>query len=137
MKPIRSGAAPWAAAGSQPARAAWDAAAARGAAPLCFALFLSIALAQTNDLVAVVSKPVSRTVDLPAELQPYLTVALHAKVAGYVERVLVDRGSVVKQGDLLAELSAPEMTAQIAEGAFKVQACEADRVQAEAQLGAA
>ena len=137
MKPIRSGAAPWAAAGSQPARAAWDAAAARGAAPLCFALFLSIALAQTNDLVAVVSKPVSRTVDLPAELQPYLTVALHAKVAGYVERVLVDRGSIVKRGELLAELTAPEMTAQIAEAAFKVQASEADRMQAEAQLGAA
>jgi len=64
----------------------------------------------------VISKPVSRTVDLPAEIQPYLTVSLHAKVPGYVERMLVDRGSVVKQGDLLAELSGPEMTAQIAEG---------------------
>ena len=62
---------------------------------------------------------------------------LHAKVAGYVERVLVDRGSVVKQGDLLVELSAPEMTAQIAEAESKVQAAEADRLQAEAQLAAA
>jgi RND family efflux transporter MFP subunit len=58
-------------------------------------------------------------------------------VAGYVERVLVDRGSVVKQGDLLVELSAPEMAAQIAEAESKVQGAEADRLQAEAQLGAA
>ncbi len=67
------------------------------------------------------SKPVSRNIDLPAEILPYLTVSLHAKVAGYVERVLVDRGSVVKQGELLAELSAPELKAQIAEAESKVQ----------------
>ena len=56
---------------------------------------------------------------------------------GYVERVLVDRGSIVKQGELLAELSAPEMQAQIAEAESKVQAAESERVQAEAQLAAA
>ncbi len=56
---------------------------------------------------------------------------------GYVERVLVDRGSVVKQGELLVELSAPEMQAQIAEAESKVQAAESDRLQAEAQLAAA
>jgi multidrug efflux pump subunit AcrA (membrane-fusion protein) len=50
--------------------------------------------------------------------------------------VLVDRGSIVKEGDLLVELSAPEMAAQIAEAESKVQAAEADRLQAEAQLGA-
>ena len=97
---------------------------------------VSLAWAQSADLVAVVSKPVSRTIDLPGEFQPFLSVALHARVPGYVERVLVDRGSVVKQGELLAELSAPEMQAQIAEAESKVQAAEADRLQAEAQLAA-
>ncbi|HLY19015.1 MAG TPA: efflux RND transporter periplasmic adaptor subunit [Bryobacteraceae bacterium] len=99
-------------------------------------LLLPVAFGQSGNLATVVSKPVSRTVDLPAEIQPYLTVALHAKVAGYVERVLVDRGSVVKQGDLLAELTAPELKAQIAEAESKVQATESDRAQAEAQLAA-
>jgi len=80
---------------------------------------------------------VSRTVELPGEFLPFLMVSLHAKVPSYVDRVLVDRGSVVKQGDLLAELSAPEMAAQIAEAQSKVQAAEADRLQAEAQLAAA
>lgn len=93
--------------------------------------------AQSSDLAPVVSKPVSRTVDLPAEIWPYLSVSLHAKVPGYVERVLVDRGSAVKEGELLINLTAPEMDAQIAEAEAKVQAVDADRLQAEAQLAAA
>ena len=95
------------------------------------------ARAQNADLVPVVSRPVSRTVDLPGEILPFLSVPLHAKVPGYVERVPVDRGSIVKEGDLLAEMSAPEMTAQIAEAISKVQAADADTLQAEAQLAAA
>jgi len=100
-------------------------------------LLVQVSRAQTGELVPVVSKPVSRTVELPGEFLPFLTVSLHARVPGYVERVLVDRGSMVKQGDLLAEMSAPEMSAQIAEAESKVQAAEADRLQAAAQLAAA
>jgi len=95
------------------------------------------AFAQSSETVAVIAKPVSHVVDLPGEILPYLEVSLHAKVPGYVERVLVDRGSVVKLGDLLVELSAPEMKAQIAEAESKAQAVEAERPQAEAQLAAA
>jgi len=51
-------------------------------------------------------------------------------------RVLVDRGSPVKQGQILVELSAPEMKAQIAEAESKLQSAEAEQVQAEAQLAA-
>ena len=96
-----------------------------------------VASSQTGDLVAVTAKPVSRTIDLPGEITAFLSVSLHARVPGYVERILVDRGSVVRQGDLLAELTAPEITAQISEAQSKVQAAEADRLQAEAQLAAA
>jgi RND family efflux transporter MFP subunit len=95
------------------------------------------AFCQTPGLAAVVSKPVSRTIDLPGEILPYLSVAVRAKVAGYVERIVVDRGSAVKQGDLLAELSAPELQPQIAGANSKALAAEADRLQAEAQLAAA
>ena len=97
----------------------------------------SLAFSQAGDLVPVVSKPISRTVELPGEFLPFLSVSLHAKVPGYVERILVDRGSRVEAGQLLAELSAPEMAAQIAEAESKVQAIESDRLQAEAQLAAA
>ena len=63
-----------------------------------------LAWGQGPEMAAVVSKPVSRTVTLPGEIQPFLSVALRSKVAGYVERVLVDRGSAVKEGDLLVQL---------------------------------
>jgi membrane fusion protein (multidrug efflux system) len=102
-----------------------------------FFLVTACAFGQTPELATVVSKPLSRTVDLPAEFQPFQSVELHAKVRGYVERVLVDRGSVVKRGQLLVELTAPEMRAQIAEAESKVQALESDRLQAASQLAAA
>ena len=104
---------------------------------MVLAALAPLAWSQAGDRVAVVSKPVSRTVDLPGELLPFLTVSLHAKIPSYVDRVLVDRGSAVKQGQLLVQLSAPEMAAQVAEAESKVQAAEADRLQAEAQLAAA
>jgi RND family efflux transporter MFP subunit len=99
--------------------------------------FAALAVGQTTELAPVVSKQLSRTLDLPGELQPFQSVSIHAKVRGYVDRVLVDRGSEVKQGQLLAELTAPEMKAQIAEAESKVQAAESERLQAEAQLAAA
>src|SRR5437773_1991741 len=70
--------------------------------PVLLVLVLAaVGWSQNVELVAVVSKSLSRTVDLPGEFQPFLMVSLHAKVPGYVERVLVDRGSVVKQGQPL------------------------------------
>jgi membrane fusion protein, multidrug efflux system len=104
--------------------------------PISLMVFGALGRAQNESLAAVTSKPVSQTVILPAEIWPYLSVSLHAKVPGYVEHVLVDRGSLVKEGDLLLNLTAPEMDAQIAEAESKVQSAEADRIQAEAQLAA-
>jgi multidrug efflux pump subunit AcrA (membrane-fusion protein) len=96
--------------------------------------FAWTALSQTIEWVQVVSKPVSRKIDVPGEIQPFLSVALGARVSAAVEQVRVDRGSVVEQGDLLVELSAPDLVARIAEAEAKVQTVEADRLQAEAKL---
>ncbi|HEY7334281.1 MAG TPA: efflux RND transporter periplasmic adaptor subunit [Bryobacteraceae bacterium] len=101
------------------------------------AAFSPVARPQAIELVPVVSKQASRMTGLPGEILPFLTVSLHAKVPGYVERMLVDRGSRVEEGQLLAELSAPEMAARIAEAQSKVEAADADSLQAEAQLAAA
>ena len=100
----------------------------------CLLTALAIGWSQTTEFVPVIARPVSRIIELPGEFQPFQNVSLHAKVRGYVERVLVDRGSIVKRGQILAELSAPEMNAQIAEAESKVQAAESDRLQADAQL---
>jgi len=47
----------------------------------------------------------------------------------------VDRGSTVKQGQVLITLVAPEMTAQIAEAESKVRRCSS-AAEVEAKLGA-
>jgi hypothetical protein len=49
----------------------------------------------TADLAPVVSMSLWQTANLPGEFQPFLMVSLQARVAGYVEKVLVDRGSAV------------------------------------------
>src|SRR5207248_7130873 len=54
-----------------------------------------------------------------------------------VKQVNVDRGSPVKQGQLLATLEAPEMQAQIVEAQSKAQSVELQRAEAEAKLAGA
>jgi membrane fusion protein, multidrug efflux system len=89
------------------------------------------------EVVPVVAKAVERQVRLPGEFQPYLSVSIFARVPGFVRDVSVDRGSSVKQGQILARLDAPEMEAQIAEAESKVQALTLQRAEAEAKLAAA
>lgn len=51
-------------------------------------------------------------ISVPAELKPDERVAIYAKITGFVETLLVDRGDQVKKGQLLAVLEAPEMLQQ-------------------------
>src|SRR5712692_7955812 len=86
------------------------------------------------EVVRVASKAVQREVKLPGEFRPYLGVPSFAKVSGFVEKIEVDRGSVVKEGDLLATLVAPEMKTHIVEAQAKAQAVGLQRAEAEAKL---
>jgi membrane fusion protein (multidrug efflux system) len=74
------------------------------------------------EVVPVVSQRLETTTRLPAEIYAYESVALYPRVNGFVEDVLVDRGSAVRKGQLLARLSAPELTAQRAEAESKLAA---------------
>ncbi|HEY2014460.1 MAG TPA: efflux RND transporter periplasmic adaptor subunit [Bryobacteraceae bacterium] len=95
----------------------------------------SLAFAQQPiELATVAAKTADRKLTLPGEFQPYQEVEIHAKITGFVERVLVDRGSHVKKDELLATLDVPEMKAQRAEAEAKVQSLEAQRAEAEAKL---
>lgn len=48
-------------------------------------------------------------ISVPGELYPYEQVALHAKVTGFVKKLYADRGDMVRKGQLLAVLEAPEI----------------------------
>jgi membrane fusion protein, multidrug efflux system len=88
----------------------------------------------TVTVTAVTSQEVNRQLRLPGELLPYQDVALYAKVQGFVEKIYVDRGSVVRRGQLLAEMSAPEMAAQFREAEAKARSSGSQRIEAEARV---
>lgn len=90
--------------------------------------------ASTVEAVNVVARKLAITVRLPGELQPYEVVAVYPKVTAFVDSISVDRGSVVKSGQLMARLVAPELAAQRAEAQSKLQSAEAQRLEAEAKL---
>jgi membrane fusion protein (multidrug efflux system) len=72
--------------------------------------------------------PITRTVALPAVVRPREQATLYAKVAGYLKTIRVDKGDAVREGQLLAEIEAPELLADetrlkaelaVAEAAFR------------------
>ncbi|MHC5310507.1 efflux RND transporter periplasmic adaptor subunit [Myroides sp. LJL116] len=65
-------------------------------------------------------------ISLPGELEPYEKVEIYAKVAGFVDQILVQTGDYVKKGQLLAVLKAPEMQHQVLADQSKVEKAFSD-----------
>ena len=76
-------------------------------------------------LVPVEKGKLSSTIAVPGELMPYQEVDLYAKVNSYVKKLLVDIGSEVHQGQLLATLEAPEINSQLAAAQSRIKQQEA------------
>jgi len=72
------------------------------------------------------------SVTRPASVQSFQHANLYAKVSGYLQHQVVDIGDRVKQGELLAEIFAPEIPA----GVEKAQA-DVRRAQAMVEVGVA
>lgn len=83
------------------------------------------AVIPTVETVSVQEMQASYTLQLPGEVLPYEQVKLYPKVKGFVKDIYVDRGSPVRQGQLLAVLEAPEITqASMAASAKKQEVLE-------------
>lgn len=80
--------------------------------------------------VRVSAHPLDVTITLPGELQPYQAVAIYPKLTAFVQWIGVDRGSKVRQGQLLAKLVAPELVSQRAEAQAKVSSAASRTVEA-------
>ncbi|HEY9789032.1 MAG TPA: efflux RND transporter periplasmic adaptor subunit [Candidatus Obscuribacterales bacterium] len=85
----------------------------------------------------VVQQVLSRDYELPGELVAYQDVAVHPKVEGFVQHMNVDRGSVVKRGQVLLTVSAPELDAKVREASAKVQSERSAFMQAQSKLSSA
>jgi membrane fusion protein, multidrug efflux system len=70
-------------------------------------------------------RPISGNVQLPGVMQPFQFVQLFPKINGFVRSVTVDRGSVVRQGQVLITLEAPEIEQQVAAAKLKYTQAQA------------
>jgi membrane fusion protein, multidrug efflux system len=104
--------------------------------PLVFSLPAFSQSPARVEMAKVESHSSVRTVPLTAELAPFLQTDVEARSPGYVEKVLVDRGSVVHKGQLLVQLSAPEINSQTSASEANLHQAEAEVAQAEAQAAA-
>jgi RND family efflux transporter MFP subunit len=70
--------------------------------------------------VVTVSSPArggnSYTIDLPGRLEAYSRAPIYARVSGYLKNWHVDIGSQVRSGELLAQIEAPDLDQQLAQG---------------------
>jgi membrane fusion protein (multidrug efflux system) len=84
--------------------------------------------------VKVESKTLLRNDQLPGEINAYQDVLIYPKVPGFVKWLGVDRGSVVKEGQLMARMYAPEYLARRNEALARVSAAKADLAAEESRL---
>ncbi len=70
-------------------------------------------------------RQISGSVQLPGVMQPFQFVQLYPKVSGFVKYVPVDRGSIVKKGQVLITLEAPEIEQGVAAAKLKFTQAEA------------
>jgi RND family efflux transporter MFP subunit len=87
---------------------------------------------KTVAVVKVVRKSLQTTTTLQADFAPYQDILVHAKVSGYVSRILVDIGDRVKQGDLLATLEIPELQDNLNKAQAALSASEQEVAKARA-----
>lgn len=77
------------------------------------------------ELAYVKSMKPAKQIALPGELKPWNKVSIHPKVKGFVRAVNVDRGSIVKKGQVLAQLEAPEIISELSQAKAQLIAAEA------------
>lgn len=63
-------------------------------------------------VLKVQRRDIRQTLTLPANISPWYQATLYGKVSGYVKWIGFDKGDVVKKGELLAVLDAPEIEDQ-------------------------
>ena len=69
----------------------------------------------TVGVTKVIKKSLGRDITLSSELVPFQEIDVYAKESGYVKKLLVDYGSHVKAGEVMAVLEIPELQAQLQE----------------------
>jgi HlyD family secretion protein len=85
-----------------------------------------------SKLSKVETGDIARSVVATGKIEPRVKVEVKSKASGIVEKLLVDYGQYVKQGDILAELDKEELRARVREARASLAAAQAAEQMAEA-----
>jgi len=88
----------------------------------------------TVGITKVIKKSLGRDITLSSELVPFQEIDVYAKEAGYVKKLLVDYGSHVKAGQVMAVLEIPELEAQLQEDEAEIKNASNQVVRAQHEL---
>src|SRR5690242_908216 len=69
---------------------------------------------------------VYRYINLPGEVRPLYEVTLFAKVNGYLDKLMVDKGDSVKAGELIADIDVPELRANLVKYKAELELAQAE-----------
>ena len=75
----------------------------------------------TVGVTKVVKKSLGRHITLSSELVPFQEIDVYAKESGYVKKLMVDYGTHVKLGQVMAILEIPELEAQLQEDRAEIK----------------
>jgi RND family efflux transporter MFP subunit len=75
----------------------------------------------TVGVTKVVKKSLGRQITLSSELVPFQEIDVFAKQSGYVKKLMVDYGTHVKTGQVMAILEIPELEAQLQEDQAEIK----------------
>ena len=83
-------------------------------------------------VTALVGRAETREISLPGEIHGYYETPIYAKIAGYIKSMLVDKGSRVRAGQLVATIESPETDQQTrnAKATYEIAALTDRRYQA-------
>ncbi|MGA7918030.1 MAG: efflux RND transporter periplasmic adaptor subunit [Candidatus Acidiferrales bacterium] len=81
-------------------------------------------------VVKVERRNLAVTLEIASEFLPYQEVDVYAKVSGYIQKLYVNWGDHVKEGQLLAVLEIPELQQQLAQDEANVRRSDQDLARA-------
>ena len=71
-------------------------------------------------------KSATLNTDFPASIQGQQNIEIRPRVEGYIDKIFVDEGAVVKAGQPLFKISAPEYEQQVRTAAASIKSAQAD-----------
>jgi RND family efflux transporter MFP subunit len=85
-------------------------------------------------VVKVARHDLASDLEISSEFEPFQEINVYAKVSGYIQKLYVDWGTHVKQGQLLAVLEIPELQQQLQQDEAAVRRSDQDLSRAREEL---